>query len=171
MAMTKEQAETAITLSALVTTGMFAYRKVTEPAAPESAQTNPGVAQTYRSLVGAAPPISWGAFLKGAGSAYIAMAIMAAVSPPLGGGFAILTGTVAFFGNIVAVRKDLASTGLQENLAAGEAARVQSGEVSPGANTYQHAPTSGVPLRKLTGSTQAAANYQSSITNRLAHLG
>ncbi len=140
MAMTKEQAETAITLSALVTTGMFAYRKVTEPEAPESVTTNPGVAETYRSLVGAAPPISWGAFLKGAGAAYIAIAIMGAISPPLGGGFAILTGTAAFLGNIVAVRKDLASTGYQEALAAGEAARLASGEV-------KHAPTKGAPLR------------------------
>jgi hypothetical protein len=140
MALTKEQAETAITLSALVTTGLFAYRKVTEPEAPESVSTHPGVAETYRSLVGAAPPVSWGQFLKAAGAAYIAMAIIGAISPPLGGGFAILTGTTAFLGNIIAVRKDLASTGYQEALAAGEAARIASGEV-------KHAPTSGAPVR------------------------
>lgn len=141
--MTKEQAETAVTISALVTTGMFAYRKITEPEAPAAASSNPKLLEDYASIVGAAPLIGWGQFLRGAGSAFITIAIIGAVSPSVGGGFAVLVGSAAFLGNIVAIRKDLASTGYQESLAAGEAIRVASGEVKPG-----HAPTSGQPLRK-----------------------
>jgi hypothetical protein len=118
--MTADQSQTAITLSALVTTGMFAYRKVTEPEVKEATQAEPGFVQDYQSIFGAGPPIGWGQFLKGAGSLFIVLAIMGAASPDLGGGFAVLIGTSAALGNAIAVRRDLQAGG-QEQIAKSEA--------------------------------------------------
>jgi hypothetical protein len=114
--MNQEQAENAVTLSALVTGGIFAYRKAVEPgiksAGVRRAEGKGGVAsqnliKDYKSLFGAAPPIEWGQWLKAAGVLYISLSIIAAASPEIGGYMAILVGTSAVIGNGIAVTNDL----------------------------------------------------------------
>lgn len=114
--MNSEQAENAVTLSALVTTGMFAYRRAVEPGiAPVRALREAGhggkraqnIAADYKSVFGAAPPIEWGQFLKAAGVLFIGLSIVTAASPEIGGSAAVLIGTTAVLGNGIAVMRDL----------------------------------------------------------------
>lgn len=114
--MNNEQAENAVTISALVTTGIFAYRKAVEPGiAPVRQLREQGLggvraqnlAQDYKSVFGAAPPIEWGQWLKAAGSMFIIISIAASASPDIGGALAVLVGTSAVIGNGVAVFTDL----------------------------------------------------------------
>lgn len=140
MNLTKEQAETAITLSALVTVGLFSYRKIVEPEVKEETAKKAGFVNDYKAVFGTAPPISWGQYLKAAGSLYIVLAILGAASPPLGGGLAILVGTTAAFGNLKAVEEDLHRTG-QEQIGASQAV-TDFGKGSTG-----QPPTSGHVLR------------------------
>jgi hypothetical protein len=105
---TSEQAQTAVTLSALVTVGTFAYRKTVEPGLErEQLNANPSLGADYAKVFGAGPPLEWGQFLKAVGVLYIALAIMTAASPDIGGAFAILVGTGVVLTNGVAISKDL----------------------------------------------------------------
>lgn len=106
--MDKDQAETAITISALTTFGVFAIRKTIEPGIVRSETAQPpSVLSDYVKLFGASPPLEWGQFLKAAGSLYIVLSILGAASPEIGGGAAILIGTVSVITNGVAVMNDL----------------------------------------------------------------
>lgn len=109
--MTGEQSENAITLSALVVGGMFAYRKAVEPNATEFKKEypEPSVLADYKSVFGAAPPIGWAQWLKAVGSLYIGISIVGAMSPQVGGSLAILVGTSAVIGQGLAVAHDLKS--------------------------------------------------------------
>jgi hypothetical protein len=103
--MNEQQAETAITLSLLVTGGLYTYRKLTEPEVGEG--TSPAIAEQYKSVFGAAPLIGWAEWIKAAGVLYIGLAIIGAASPTIGGTAAILVGATAAFGNWEAVQTDL----------------------------------------------------------------
>lgn len=113
--MNTEQSENAITVSALVVTGIFAYRRAVEPVPNFNRLVMEGkggvrsqnLAKDYKSLFGAAPPVEWGQFLKAAGSLYIALSVIGQINPDIGGAAAILIGTSAVIGNGIAVMNDL----------------------------------------------------------------
>lgn len=119
--MNKQQAESAITLSLLVTGGLYAYRKITEPglSANEANKTVKGkkLAADYKAVFGAGPPIEWGQWLKAAGSLYIGLAILGAASPTVGGVSSILVGITAATGNLIAVQEDLKRSGAETSQA------------------------------------------------------
>lgn len=107
--MNSEQAETAITISALVTTGIFTIRKLTESGIDRSnvSVPEPKLIEDYQKVFGASPPLEWGQFVKAAGSMYIALAIIGAISPDIGGSAAVLIATAAVITNGGALAKDL----------------------------------------------------------------
>lgn len=104
--MTKEQGQTAITLSALVTAGVYFYRQLTEG---ESSQTSESkhVAETTARALGSGPVLPLGQWLPAFGFTFFGLSLIGAASPSLGGAAAILVGTGAVLGNGVAVMKDL----------------------------------------------------------------
>jgi hypothetical protein len=89
--MTEEQAQNAVTLSALVVGGVFAYRKLVGPSTGNSPQT--------------------AHFVVGFGFVFIVLAILAQAAPPLGGSLAILVAT----GDLLANGQGLV-TDLQKSL-------------------------------------------------------
>lgn len=134
--MNVEQSENAITLSALVTTGVYAYRKAVEPGiaparllreAGKGGKHSQTIASDYQSIFGAAPPIEWGQFLKAAGSMFIIISIIGAASPQVGGSLAALIGTTAVLGNGVAVMRDLKASEVTPEKV--REAAVKSGEI------------------------------------------
>lgn len=90
--MTPQGAEKAITTSALIVAGIYAYRRVTEgsgsPSGSKAAQ-----------LLGQGSPPSVGVFITAWGTAFLIMSIMATVSPGLGGSFAIVTAVADVLSN------------------------------------------------------------------------
>jgi hypothetical protein len=138
--MTKESAESAITLSALVTGGMYAIRYLvegsegTEEAAHPTVQERTIVAD-YASMFGAGPLLPLGTWIRAAGSAFVIVALIGAASPTIGGAFALLIGGTAVLGNLRAVQKDLSGGGttgaLQQELASANPNAVSSQPLPP----------------------------------------
>lgn len=98
--MTSQGAEKAITTSALIVAGIYTYRRLTEgngtPSGSKAAQ-----------LLGRGSPPSVGVFITAWGTAYLVMAIMATISPGLGGSFAILAAAADILSNGQQVSKDV----------------------------------------------------------------
>lgn len=125
--MNTEQAENSVTLSALVVTGMYAYRKAVEPVPNFKRLTEEGkggvraqnIIKDYQAIFGAAPPVEWSQFLKAAGALYITLAIVAQASPDIGGAAAILIAGSAVIGGGVAVMNDLHGKGSKVELELG----------------------------------------------------
>lgn len=107
MAWTSEQGEKAVTISALVTGGMYAYRYYTEkPSGAESTETK-GAVEAYKAAYGWGPVLPLHKWVPAMGITYLVLSILASASPQIGGDGAILVGTGAFFGNALALKKDL----------------------------------------------------------------
>lgn len=100
--MTKEQAETAITASALIVGGIYGYRKLIEPAI--GTQPSQGTVKDIAGL-GQIPPI--GRFVTGWGVTFLILSLLAQVSPGLGGSLAILVTTGDVLTNGQALAKDI----------------------------------------------------------------
>lgn len=100
--MTKEQAQTAITASALVVGGIYAYRKLIEPAV--GAAPSKGAVKDAVGL-GPVPPI--GRFVTGWGVTFLVLSLVASVSPGLGGSMALLVATGDILGNGAALAGDI----------------------------------------------------------------
>jgi hypothetical protein len=109
--MTSAQGETAVTTSALVVTGLYAYRKATETItkAPK-AQTGPfkaGFGSYVEAPLGVHELAPLGAWATGMGFTFIALSILTSINASFGGSFAILIATGAVLGNGKAVLEDL----------------------------------------------------------------
>lgn len=113
MNFSKEGAQTAVTISALLTGGFYTIRKVTEKESAIAQSKN--ATEQFKALFGQAPLLDWGQFVKAWGALYLTLAIIAAASPAVGGGFAVLVGASSVLGNLPAVRQDL-GMGSQANL-------------------------------------------------------
>lgn len=109
--MTSAQGETAVTTSALVVTGLYAYRKATETItkAPK-AQTGPfktGFGSYVEAPLGVHELAPLGAWATGMGLTFITLSILTSINATFGGSFAILIATGAILGNGKAVLADL----------------------------------------------------------------
>lgn len=98
--MTPEGAERAITISALVVAGVYAYRRLTEP---PSQQTSGRLAQL--SGKGSPPPL--GVFITAWGFTFLMLSVAASISPGLGGSMAVLVAIGDVLGNGAQVAKDV----------------------------------------------------------------
>lgn len=94
-------AEKAITTSALVVIGVYAYRRFTEPSTASGA--------SVKSLAGVGPPPTLGVFATGWTFVFLACSIMAEIDPGLGGGFAVLIATSDFLTNGQQIFTDVSS--------------------------------------------------------------
>lgn len=81
--MTSAGAEKAITVSALLVAGVYAYRRLTEGSAPA---TGSKTAQ----LLGQGSPPSIGTFITAWGLVYLFISVAASAAPSFGGSFAVL---------------------------------------------------------------------------------
>lgn len=135
--MNSQQAETAVTTSALILTGLYAYRKTSEgvtgsapPPRKHSAKT------TAEGVVGVGELLPLGTWLTGMGVTFIGLAIVASVSPSLGGTMAILVATGGFLGNGTAVLKDLQSGLKGANPGAGASTHNTTGSEPPETGSF-----------------------------------
>jgi hypothetical protein len=94
----KDTAERWVTISAVIVAGIYAYRRLTEPAgAPLTLKSAAGVGQL--------PPL--GAWATAWGFTYLVLAILTEASPGIGGSFAILIATADFLTNSSSVFADV----------------------------------------------------------------
>lgn len=98
--MTSEGAERAITISALVVAGVYAYRRLNEPA---STQTSGRLAQLAGK--GAPPPL--GVFITAWGFTFLMLSVVASAAPGLGGSMAILVALGDILSNGQQIAKDV----------------------------------------------------------------
>lgn len=87
--MDKGTAERWVTISALVVIGMYAYRRLVEPA-----QTG-----KLKNVIGVGTPVPLGQFATAWGFTFLVVSIMAEAAPGFGGAFAILIATSDFLTN------------------------------------------------------------------------
>lgn len=90
MSMNESQAQTAVSISALIVAGTYGYRRLVEP------------------QKGTAPPTAH--FVIGFGFTYIVLAVIAEAAPPVGGMFAILIAVGDFLANGASLLSDLTGT-------------------------------------------------------------
>jgi hypothetical protein len=90
--MTTDQAQSAVSISALVVASVFAYRKLTEA--------------TTQGSISAAP---WGHFVLGFGFVYVTLSIVAQAAPELGGMSAVLVAAGDVLANGKSVAGDISS--------------------------------------------------------------
>lgn len=114
--MTRQGAETAVMISALVVGGLYGYRKMTEGviAAGKLAKDGSGLdravgpsSKVAQALGAGSPPAPAGKFLVGFGFTYLALAVLAAGVPDLAGAMAILIALACILTNGVSVFSDL----------------------------------------------------------------
>jgi hypothetical protein len=109
--MDQATAERWVTISALVVLGVYAYRRVRQPAQPGS----------LKNVFGAGAPVPLGQFVTAWGVTYLVIAIMASASPGLGGSFAVLVMTADLLNNM---------SGLTAAIKAGETQQPQAASAS-----------------------------------------
>jgi hypothetical protein len=98
--MSRQSAERAVTVSALVVFGVYFYRLLTEGHSTSSAG---GLLQ----LGGLGAPPNIGRFITGWGFAFFVLAVITEAAPPLGGSLAILVATGDILGNAKQVTDDV----------------------------------------------------------------
>lgn len=94
--MSRQGAERALVISALIVAGTYGYRLVTE-----------GHASTGGSLLGRGAPPNIGRFITGWGFAFLVLAIITEAAPPLGGSLSILVATGDVLANARQVAGDV----------------------------------------------------------------
>lgn len=109
--MTRAGASGAVVSSAIVVAGMYAYRKLAEPAISAGValgQRRP--ASAINDVLGAgAPPVAVAKFAVGFSFAYMTLALLVLVTPNLAGAMAILLMLAATLAQGQAVFTDLAA--------------------------------------------------------------
>lgn len=95
--MTSQSAERWVTTSALVVAGVYAYRRMIEPAQPG----------TLSNVAGVGNPVPLGQFATAWGFTFLIVAVMTQASPELGGGFAILIATADLLTNSASLFGDV----------------------------------------------------------------
>jgi hypothetical protein len=103
MAMSRDTAERAVTISAFVVAAVYAYRSFTEPSAPPP---------TVKKLagVGELPPL--GSWATAWGFMFLVIAIVTEAAPGLGAAFAILVATGDLLTNTSNLVKDVGQQGV-----------------------------------------------------------
>lgn len=98
--MNKEQAQTAVTASALIVGGVYSYRRLVEPAINADVKVNTHVGKNrLLEISGFGPLPNVGRFITGFGVVYLVLSLMAQANPNLGGSFAILVAVGDVLGN------------------------------------------------------------------------
>lgn len=111
--MNQSQGETAVTTSALILAGLYAYRKTTETITKtpshhnEGAPLKGGLKKYVETPLGIGELAPLGEWATGMGFTFILLSVMTSVNATFGGSFAILIGVGAVLGNGQAVLKDL----------------------------------------------------------------
>lgn len=100
--MTKEGAERAVVISALIVFGVYFYRHITEKSSIGQATPNSG---GVSQLIGLGTPANIGKFVTAWGLVFFVLALAAEAAPGLGGSFAILTAV----GDLLANTQQLAT--------------------------------------------------------------
>jgi hypothetical protein len=93
------QAERWVTISALAVLGIYAYRRLAEPAAT--------TAPKAKELAGIGPPPPLGTFATAWGFTFLVIAVIAEAAPGLGAGFALLVATADFLTNAQSALDDV----------------------------------------------------------------
>jgi hypothetical protein len=127
---TRQGAERALVVSALVVAGTYAYRLVTE-----------GHSSKGGSLTGIGAPPNVGRFVTGWGFAFLVLAIITEASPPFGGALSILVASGDVLANFGQVAADVSQK------TAGKAAPLAAVPVDAPAGSLvgQHVDITGVP--------------------------
>lgn len=139
--MTQQQAETAVTTSALVCGGMYVYRKLTEHITRSPASHAKITAKgTAAGVLGVGELLPAGTWLTGAGVTFIGLSILTSINANLGGSLSILVATGAILGNGQAVLKDV-SQGIEKPQAKQAAQQTQGTARSSTPAAGNHPPT------------------------------
>lgn len=102
--MSKEGAERAVVISALIVFGVYFYRHITEGTTnPSSTTPSGGVSQ----LIGLGTPANIGKFVTAWGLVFFMLSLAAEAAPGLGGSFAILVATGDLLANTQTLVKDI----------------------------------------------------------------
>jgi hypothetical protein len=97
--MSRSTAERWVVISAIVTLGIYAYRRLAgDPAQPGK----------LANIVSQKPPVPLGQFATAWGFTYLIIAVMAEAAPGLGGGFAILVMTSDLLANAGSLLSEVA---------------------------------------------------------------
>lgn len=105
--MTQEGSETAIVTSALVMTGTYIYRRLTEPITEKEKRNKPTAKETAEGLIGKGNLLPTGSWVISMGTSFIVISILGSVAPSAGGYAAVLLATTSFLYNGVELEKDL----------------------------------------------------------------
>lgn len=103
--MTVEEAQGAVTLSALVVAGVYGYRRLAEGNTNQASTLTSKTAAKQLAGLGGTPAASH--FVVGFGVVYILLSIVAQAAPTLGGLMAILIAVGDLLTNGVQVTKDI----------------------------------------------------------------
>jgi hypothetical protein len=95
--MDRAGAQRAVTISAVIVVGVYAYRRLTETASSGS----------LKNIVGIGNPVPLGQFMTAWGFTFLMCALMAEADPGLGGSFAILIATGDLLTNTAAITSDV----------------------------------------------------------------
>jgi len=136
MTMNHDTAERWVVVSAVTVAGIYAYRRLTEPAGPPT---------TLPKLMGIGELPALGAWATAWGFTFLVVSIMAEASPPLGGSFAILIMTADILTNAQSIIGDVNKQ--QKGAGASSAAQTL-------AATDSLSGTSGTPAREKARSVQ-----------------
>jgi hypothetical protein len=101
--MTERSAERAITVSALAVAGIYAYRRATETPGPVGGS----LGRALFSDFGHSAPAPVASFITAWGFTFLALSVVASVSPGLGGSFAILVAVADALGNASQLSADV----------------------------------------------------------------
>jgi hypothetical protein len=96
--MSRDAAERWVVIAAMVTLGIYAYRRLAEPTASPS---------SLRNVAGKGGPAPLGQFMIAWGFVFLVVSAMATVAPGVGGPFAALLATADFLNNGQAVFADI----------------------------------------------------------------
>ena len=125
--MTKASAEQAVTVSALLVGGIWAYRKVIEPATSQAGKNTASSSQLLK-VIGAEPtPANAAQFAVGFGFTYMTLATVATFAPDVAGWLAILVAAGDLLINGASVFTDISSQ-------VGETGPAVTGTVAAGGN-------------------------------------
>lgn len=95
--MTRAGAESAVVCSALIVGGMYAYRKLTEPAIAAAGGHRQTGSKATKAVGAGSPAVPVGKFMVGFSFAYLCLAFVAVGLPDLAGALAILLALAAVF--------------------------------------------------------------------------
>lgn len=105
--MTREGAETAVVTSALVMTGMYLYRRLTEGIGEREKRKPTSSKSVAEGVIGKGELLPTGTWIIGMGVTFIGLSILTSAAPSAGGYGSVLIATTSFFANGEALFSDL----------------------------------------------------------------